>query len=62
MIKLFLLCLNISVVLANIEQSNRVRRQSPFADGIQPPSHLYEARRVLSTSAHRKVESYVSFI
>ncbi|CAF4359460.1 unnamed protein product, partial [Adineta steineri] len=32
------------------------RRQSPFADGIQPPLHKYEPRWVLPTYAHRKSE------
>ncbi|CAF1920706.1 unnamed protein product [Rotaria magnacalcarata] len=57
MLKFLLLCLNICVVSTNFSQNYRVRRQSPFADGVQPPSYLYESRRILATNAHRKTES-----
>ncbi|CAF3596141.1 unnamed protein product [Rotaria sordida] len=57
MFKYLLLYISLRIILTNSEQINRIRRQSPFADGIQPPSHLYEPRRILSTYAHRKLES-----
>ncbi|CAF1169204.1 unnamed protein product [Adineta ricciae] len=37
--------------------ANRVPRQSPFADGIQPPLHKHEPRRVIPTHAYFKSES-----
>ena len=59
MLKYLLLCVNLCTVSTSFSQGNRLRRNSPFVDGIQPPSHLYEPRRVLSTDAHRKAEAYL---
>jgi hypothetical protein len=57
MLKFLLLCINLCTVSTNINQINRLRRQSPFADGIQPPLHKYEPRRTLPLHAHRISES-----
>ncbi|CAF3518149.1 unnamed protein product [Rotaria sp. Silwood1] len=57
MLKYLLLCISLRIVSINSNQINRLRRQSPFADGIQPSLHRYEPRRILSTNAHRKLES-----
>jgi hypothetical protein len=57
MLKFLLLCINICTASTNLPQINRLRRQSPFLDGIQPPVHKHEARRVLSLDAHRKSEA-----
>ncbi|CAF0782034.1 unnamed protein product [Adineta steineri] len=56
MFKIFLICINLCTVLTNSNQTDRLRRQSPFADGIQPPLHKHEPRWVLPTHAHRKSE------
>ena len=53
------LCLNLWIVSTNPESINRLRRQSPFADGIQPSIERFEPRRILSHLAHRKAESHV---
>lgn len=47
--------------MTSLNNTNRLRRQSPFADGIQPTTNKYEPRRLLSTSAYRKLESYALF-
>jgi hypothetical protein len=57
MLKLLLLCINLCTVTTSFNQTNRLRRQSPFGDGIQPSSHKYEPRRMLPTYAHRKAAS-----
>jgi hypothetical protein len=41
----------------DFDDSHRLRRQSPFLDGIQQTSvNKNEQRRTLSTNAHRKLE------
>jgi len=57
MLKFLLLCLNLYTVSTDLTQMTRLRRQSPFLDGIQPPVHKHEARRVLSSDGHRKSEA-----
>ncbi len=52
----FFLYINLCIASTDVNENNRLRRQSPFLDGIQPPVHTYEARRVLQTTAHRKAE------
>ena len=53
------LLLYLPLMVANLSSDTRVRRQSPFGGGVQPPKHLYEPRRVLPTYAHRKAEPHV---
>jgi hypothetical protein len=57
MLKFLLLCINLCTVSTNLNSINRLRRQSPFFDGIQPPSNKYEPRLAISTDAHRKTEA-----
>jgi hypothetical protein len=59
MLIFLLLCINLGTVLTNFNEINRLRRQSPFSDGIQPSSNKYEPRRILPENAYRKAESYV---
>lgn len=57
-----LMWLPLWAALAGAEETLRERRQSPFADGIQPPLHKFEPRRVVPTHAHRKSEPWVTSI
>jgi len=57
MLTLLLLYINLCIASIDFDEIHRIRRQSPFLDGIQPPVHKDEPRRILSTSAHRKAEA-----
>jgi hypothetical protein len=56
MLKFLLLCINLYTASTNLNQINRVRRQSPF-DGVEPSFSKYEPRETLSTNAHLKSEA-----
>lgn len=52
-----LLYINLCTASMDFDDSHRLRRQSPFLDGIQQTSvNKNEQRRTLSTNAHRKLE------
>ena len=56
MLILLLLFISLCTASVDFDDNHRIRRQSPF-DGIQPPLHKYEPRKMLSTGAHWKPES-----
>lgn len=56
---LFFSSFYLPIVATDLATNARSRRQSPFGDGVQPPSHLYEPRRVLPSYAHQKAEPHV---